>query len=192
MLTLFHSNVSFLYSLKTLENLWYWDFFRVNRNRILEWQNKLFCWKSVYKNFEKCRGKHLCQGISFNKKEIIFLSLLKKRSFPSCFPLNFAKCLGKPISKNPCVKRIRIRSYSGPDFSRIFPHSDWIRRDSPYLSVFSSNAGKCWKNADQNNSKYGHFLRSEYFWVCRLWSEIDQRYSHAIYIITNIWSFQHK
>ena len=26
---------------------------------------------------------------------------------------------------------------------RIFPHSDWIRRDTPYLSVFRPNAGKC-------------------------------------------------
>ena len=25
---------------------------------------------------------------------------------------------------------------------RIFPHSDWIRRDTSYLSVFSPNAGK--------------------------------------------------
>ena len=25
---------------------------------------------------------------------------------------------------------------------RIFPHSDWIRRDAKYLSVFSPNAGK--------------------------------------------------
>ena len=24
----------------------------------------------------------------------------------------------------------------------IFPHSDWIRRNTPYLSLFSSNAGK--------------------------------------------------
>ena len=31
------------------------------------------------------------------------------------------------------VKRVRIRSYSGPHFSRIFPHSDWIRRDTPYF-----------------------------------------------------------
>ena len=29
-----------------------------------------------------------------------------------------------------CVKSVRIRSYSGPHFSRIFSHSDWIR--SPY------------------------------------------------------------
>ena len=32
--------------------------------------------------------------------------------------------------------------------------------DTPYFSVFSPNAGKCGKNADQNNSEYGHFLRS--------------------------------
>ena len=45
-------------------------------------------------------------------------------------------------------------------FSSFFPHSHWIRRDTRYLSVFSSNAGKCGKNADQNNSQYGHFLPS--------------------------------
>ena len=41
-----------------------------------------------------------------------------------------------------CVKSVRIRSYSGLHFSCIFPHSDWVRRDNPYLSVFSPNAGK--------------------------------------------------
>ena len=42
------------------------------------------------------------------------------------------------------VKSVRIRSYSGPRFSRIFPHSNWIR-----------------KNADQNNYEYGLFSRSD-------------------------------
>ena len=62
-----------------------------------------------------------------------------------------------------CVKSVRIRSYSGPHFSRIFTHSDWIRKDTPSLSVFSLNSGKCEENADQNNSEYRHFLRSEIF-----------------------------
>ena len=44
-----------------------------------------------------------------------------------------------------CVKSVSIRRYSGPHFSRIFSHSDWIRRDTKYLSVFSPNAGKCGK-----------------------------------------------
>ena len=38
-----------------------------------------------------------------------------------------------------CLKIVRIRSYSG----LIFPHSDWIRRDTEYLSVFNPNGGKC-------------------------------------------------
>ena len=42
----------------------------------------------------------------------------------------------------------------------IFPHSDWIRRDTEYLSVFSLNVGKCGINVDQHNSEYGHFLGS--------------------------------
>ena len=34
-------------------------------------------------------------------------------------------------------------SVLGVILARIFPHSNWIRRDTVYLSVFSSNAGKC-------------------------------------------------
>ena len=33
-------------------------------------------------------------------------------------------------------------SVIGVTLVRIFPHLDWIRRDTPYLSVFSSNVGK--------------------------------------------------
>ena len=69
------------------------------------------------------------------------------------------KILGQKIAHN-CVKSLCIRSYSVRHFSRIFPHSDWIRRDAEYHSVFSSNAGKCGKNVDQNNSECGQFLRS--------------------------------
>ena len=65
--------------------------------------------------------------------------------FPTC---QSATC----ASASHCVKSVRIRSYSGP-------HFDWIRRDTEYLSVFSQNAGKCGKNADQNNSEYRLFLR---------------------------------
>ena len=34
------------------------------------------------------------------------------------------------IRHNHCLKRVRIRSYSGSHFSRILPHSGWIRRDT--------------------------------------------------------------
>ena len=48
-------------------------------------------------------------------------------------------------------------SVFGAFLVRIFPHSDWIRRDTQYLSVFSPKAG----NKDQKNSEYGYFSRSD-------------------------------
>ena len=38
-----------------------------------------------------------------------------------------------------CVESAQIRSFF---WSVFFPHSDWIQRDTEYLSVFSLNAGK--------------------------------------------------
>ena len=43
-----------------------------------------------------------------------------------------------------------------PAFSQIWTEYGEIL----YLSLLSPNAGKYGKNADQNNSEYGHFLRS--------------------------------
>ena len=45
------------------------------------------------------------------------------------------------ISSMHCVKSVRIRSYFGPHFSRIFPQSAWIR-SSPYSVRMRENAGK--------------------------------------------------
>ena len=44
---------------------------------------------------------------------------------------------------------------------RIFPHSDWIRWDTPYLSVFSPNAGKYSQNSQIFTEK--HLWQSFYF-----------------------------
>ena len=50
----------------------------------------------------------------------------------------FSMCRNLKNYKGHCVKSVRIRNYSGPHLSRIFPHSDWIRRDTPYFP-FSSD-----------------------------------------------------
>ena len=93
------------------------------------------------------------------RKQTYFLELLPKWDYNKVIqPLPFWWFF-RIISGLHFVKRVRIRSYFDLHFSRIFPHSDWIRRDT-YLSVFSPNAGKCGKNVDQSNSEYGHFLRS--------------------------------
>ena len=52
--------------------------------------------------------------------------------------------------------RKSVQSYSVILFSRIH---------TPYLSVFSPNAGKCRKNADQNNSEYRYILSSDSYLV---------------------------
>ena len=53
-----------------------------------------------------------------------------------------------------------IRTF-GVFLVRIFLHSDWIRRDTPY---FSSIFSRMWENADQKNSEYQHFSHSVHCW----------------------------
>ena len=57
--------------------------------------------KGVLRNFAKFRGKHLCQILFFNKvADPEPATLLKKRLWHRCFPMNFAKFLRAPFSQN--------------------------------------------------------------------------------------------
>ena len=59
-----------------------------------------FCEKGVLRNFAKFTGKHLCQSLLFNKVAGPRpATLLKKRLWRSCFPVNFAKFLRTPFLK---------------------------------------------------------------------------------------------
>ena len=53
-----------------------------------------------------------------------------------------------------CVKSVQIRSFF---LVHIFPHSDWIRRETEYLSSFSPNAGKY---GPEKSPVFWHFSRS--------------------------------
>ena len=60
---------------------------------------EVFYKKGVLRNFAKFTGKHLCQSLFFNKVAgMRTATLLKKRLWHRCFPLNFAKFLKKPFS----------------------------------------------------------------------------------------------
>ena len=67
---------------------------------------EVFCRKGVLRNFEKFTGKHLCQSLLFNKVAgLKHVTLLKKRLWHSCFPVNFSKFLRTPsvaASENIC------------------------------------------------------------------------------------------
>ena len=57
--------------------------------------------KAVLRNFAKFTGKHLCQSLSIHKiAEVRPATLLKKRFWHRCFPVNFAKCLRTPFLQN--------------------------------------------------------------------------------------------
>ena len=58
----------------------------------------MFYKKGVLRNFTKFTGKHLCQSLFFNKVAVLSTStLLKKRPWHSCFPVNFEKFLRTPF-----------------------------------------------------------------------------------------------
>ena len=57
--------------------------------------------KDVLRNFAKFTRKHLCQSLFFNKvADLRPATLLKKRLWYRCFPVNFAKLLRTPFSQN--------------------------------------------------------------------------------------------
>ena len=57
--------------------------------------------KDVLRNFAKFTGKHLCQVLFFNKvADPELATLLIKRLWHRCFPMNFAKFLRAPFSQN--------------------------------------------------------------------------------------------
>ena len=68
---------------------------------------ELFCKKGVLRNFAKFTGKHLCQGLFFNKVAGLRpATLLKKRLWHRCFSVNFAKFLRAPFLKGTAMQII--------------------------------------------------------------------------------------
>ena len=73
----------------------------------------MFCKKlGILKNFAKFLGWQLCQ-IFFKNKVVVLRSatLLKKRLWHRCFPVNIGKFRKTLILKNICERLIRIHSY---------------------------------------------------------------------------------
>ena len=59
---------------------------------------EVFCKKDVLRNFTKFTGKHLCRSLFLGKVAGLKLAtLLKKRVWHKCFPVNFANFLRTPF-----------------------------------------------------------------------------------------------
>ena len=62
---------------------------------------ELFYKKSVLRNFTQFTGKHLCQSLSFNKVAGLRpATLLKKKLWYRCLPVNFVKLLRTSFLQN--------------------------------------------------------------------------------------------
>ena len=58
----------------------------------------MFCEKGVLRNFAKFTGKNLCQSLLFSRVAgLRLVTLLKKRLWHMCFPVNFTKFLRTPF-----------------------------------------------------------------------------------------------
>ena len=74
---------------------------------------EVFCKKGVLGNFVKFTGKHLCQShFSNNVAGLSPATLLKKRPWHRCLPVNFAKILRTPFSKN-TSRRLLLQGGNG-------------------------------------------------------------------------------
>ena len=59
---------------------------------------EVFCEKGVLRNFTKCTGKHPYQSLFFNKFAGLGpATILNRRLWHRCFPVNFAKLLWTPL-----------------------------------------------------------------------------------------------
>ena len=120
---------------------------------------------------------HFC-GIIFYKKNA-FKNFRRQIMFDF---LTFAQCWIFALPKK-CP-------YSEFFWSAFFLHFPAFGLNTaPYLSVFSPNAGKYGKNADQNNSEYGLFLLSVVFMYCAVFVSFQKflknlNYNHLIYATT--------
>ena len=62
---------------------------------------EVFCKKGVLKSFANFTGKHLCQSLFLNKVAGLRpTTLLTKRLWHRCFPVNFSKFLRIPFLQN--------------------------------------------------------------------------------------------
>ena len=82
-----------------LRNFYEYLFCRTSVNGCLRSKGpEVFCKKVVLKKFTKFTGKHLCQSLFLKKvPDPRPVTLLKKRFWYRCFPVNFLKYLKTPF-----------------------------------------------------------------------------------------------
>ena len=109
--------------------------------------SKLFTVELSLLNYEFLTSSLLTTSLNFFKYTgtVCNLSISKTFTFKPyksyAYLLNVEPINSMFLKTFHCVKSVRIRSYSGPHFYRIFPHSEWIRRIR-CISLYSVQMGE--------------------------------------------------
>ena len=128
---------------------------------------KVFYKKGVLKNFTKFTGKHLCQRLYLNKVAALSpATLSKKRFLYRCFPVSFVKFFSTLLfMEHLSLDEVLLyKTYGCPRILRFTLNHELFLK-AAHIENFLKNSWKL---------------------------EFPQKYNHADYIITNIWSLQHK
>ena len=120
----------------------------------LDWRILIYLQENaVLENFysAKCRSRiHLCNfiktnfttGILWCEFSKVLLSKISENFLQAITAISFVQEVAT-LPKMNILESLREKCANTEFFlARIFPHSDWIQRDTPYLSIFSPNVGK--------------------------------------------------
>ena len=78
--------------------------------------------KGVLRSFLKFTGKHLCKSLLFNKVAGLRpATLLKKKLWHRCFPMNFAKFLRTPFLRNTSGRLLLYLTFHSIQYPKINP-----------------------------------------------------------------------
>ena len=137
--------------------------------------------KGVLRNFTKFTGKYLCHSLFFNKVAGLRpATLLKKRLWHSCFPVNFAKFLRTPILQNSpgrlllCIKIWVLLMNVKRVVCSVFNECDLLSYDNSS----SSNHGKSWSKRRKTFKMYFYELVEDY-WNFAFWTLVRGVFLHC-------------
>ena len=119
----------------------------------------MFCTKGVLRSFEKFTGKHLRQSLLFNKVAgLRTVTLLKKRFWYRCFPVNFSKFLKTPS----ITEHLRWLLLKTPVNQLIF-REELVDLQLCYSRTFSQEVFKhmCFKHFKARKYYYGRTSANE-------------------------------
>ena len=94
---------------------------------------EVFYKKPVLKSLAKFTGKHLCQSLFFNNvADLRSATLLKKRLWHRCFPVNFAIFLRRPILQSTSG---RVLLEATDNRCNVVSNSKWVQANQNLATI---------------------------------------------------------